>query len=121
MEPPSSSAHALVGAHLHHHNILNFTRTCIALVAGYLSAAAACILALAALYGTIKLIYQLLTHRAYLSKGLPSFTCLRLEIGSAVALALQMLVAADVMETLTQVLNLLLRSGSGVMHQQPAL
>ena len=120
MEPPSASAHALVGAHLHH-NILNFTRNCIALVAGYLSAAAACVLAFAALYGTIKLIYQLFTHRTYLSKGLPSFTCLRLEIGSAVALALQMLVAADVMETLTQVLNLLLRSGSGVLHQQPAL
>ena len=119
MAPPSASTHALVGAHLHHH--LNFTRNCIALIAGYLSAAAACVLALAALYGTIKLIYQLFTHRGYLSKGLPSFTCLRLEIGSAVALALQMLVAADVMETLTQVLNLLLRSGSGVLQQQPAL
>jgi uncharacterized membrane protein len=95
-----SLQNALLDTDRHHKN-LHFARSAAAFAAGYLSAAATGILILAALRGTIKFIIAVIARGV--SGGLPSFVRLRIEMGSLVALSLQLLVAADVLETLTQV------------------
>jgi uncharacterized membrane protein len=83
------------------HKILHLARSAVTLVAGYLAIAAACILVIAALHGIITFTRALLTRGV--ANSLSALVRLRIEMGSLVALALQLLVAADVMETLTQV------------------
>jgi len=85
--------------------MLKLSNSCIALLAGYLSIIGAFIIILAALYGIIKVLITLVTHN---KKGLPSFHHLRIEIGNAIALGLELLVATDVLETLTKVLQTLM-------------
>ena len=102
MDALLSFADSIVHHHTHH-AVLKLVRSCIVLISAYLSALAAFIIILAALYGIIKFIFALIEHRNNLAKRLPSFARLRVEMGSVVALALQLLVAADVLETLTQV------------------
>lgn len=84
-----------------HHSILQAARSAAAVAAGYVSAAAACILITAALYAAIKFIIALATRGV--ARAQPSLVRLRLEMGGLVALALQLLVAADALETLAKV------------------
>ena len=94
-------AHSIISSHIHH-KILTLARGCVALLNGYLSIIGAFILIIAALHGTIKVLFTLLTHK---KKGIPSFHHVRIEMGNLIALGLELLVATDVLETLTKVLQ----------------
>jgi uncharacterized membrane protein len=102
MDALLSFADSIIHHHAHH-TVLKLVRSCVVLISAYLSALAAFIIILAALYCIIKFMFALIQHRNNLTNRLPSFARLRVEMGSVVALALQLLVAADVLETLTQV------------------
>jgi uncharacterized membrane protein len=102
MDALLSFADSIIHHHAHH-TVLKLVRSYVVLISAYLSALAAFIIILAALYGIIKFMFALIEHRNNLTNRLPLFARLRVEMGSVVALALQLLVAADVLETLTQV------------------
>ena len=82
-----------------HHKILKLARGAIALMCDYLSVIGAFILIFGAVYGILKVIVSILRHK---KGGLPTFHHVRIEIGNIIALGLELLVATDVLETLTK-------------------
>ena len=98
MEAILGLAEGVVHSHFHH-KILKLARSSVALMCDYLSLIGAFILIFGALYGIVLAIVSILRHK---KGGLPSFHHLRIEMGNIIALGLELLVATDVLETLTK-------------------
>jgi len=100
MEAAFESLESFIKDSLHiHHKLLRLVRSLISLLNEYLSVLGALILIAGAVYGCARALYQLATSR---SRKLPSFRTTRIEMGNCIALGLELLVATDVLETLTK-------------------
>lgn len=82
-----------------HHRLLKLARALVSLVAAYLSLIGACILIFGAVWGIATVAAMVATAK----KGQQlCFRSVRLKMGNSIALGLELLVATDVLETLTR-------------------